>query len=172
MDPVLPVTLTYPPQRGRDPRPGLVGRLSRCMGVSAVTTSISVVIIFTCTALFGVAAAVANVIATSVATVPSYHLNRRWTWGRRDRSDLFREVVPFWVLAFCGLALSTLTVAYTDSWASRLRLTPTTRSIADVFGHLAGFGLLWIVQFVLLDRALFKSHGAPIDAPQPVRMEP
>ena len=49
----------------------------------------------------------ANVVACAVATVPSYYLNRCWAWGRRGRSHLWKEVVPFWVIAFAGLALST-----------------------------------------------------------------
>ena len=139
-------------------RPGLVGRLSRCMGVSVFTTVISLSTIVLATAVFGIAAAVANVIATSIATVPSYHLNRRWTWGRRDRSHPWREVLPFWVLAFCGLALSTLTVGMADTWASHTHLSSTGHLATILVGHLGGFGVLWVLQFVLLDRVLFAGR--------------
>jgi putative flippase GtrA len=135
--------------------PTLFSRLRRCMSVSVVTTTISIVIIVVATNVFALAAAVANVIATSVATVPSYHLNRRWTWARRERSDLWREVIPFWFLAFCGLALSTVTVAIAASWTAHAHLSPALRTGAVLIGHLGGFGLLWILQFVLLDRVLF-----------------
>jgi putative flippase GtrA len=50
---------------------------------------------------------VANVLATAVGTVRSYVLNRRWVWGRDGASDLWREVVPFWIPSFSGLVLST-----------------------------------------------------------------
>ena len=60
---------------------------TRCMGVSVITTVISLVTIVIATAGFGIGAALANVIATTIATIPSYHLNRRWTWGRTDRSN-------------------------------------------------------------------------------------
>ncbi len=49
----------------------LVQKLTRCMSVSVLTTVISVSILATGTAVFGIAAWLANVIATSVATVPS-----------------------------------------------------------------------------------------------------
>jgi putative flippase GtrA len=139
-------------------RPGLLGRLSRCMGVSVVTTAISLSTIILATAVFGIAAAVANVLATSIATVPSYHLNRRWTWGRRDRSNPWREVLPFWILAFCGLALSTLTVGMADTWASHTHLSSTGHLATILVGHLGGFGVLWVLQFVLLDRVLFTTR--------------
>jgi putative flippase GtrA len=125
------------------------------MGVSVITTVLSLATILLATVVFGVAAAIANIIATTIATVPSYHLNRRWTWGRRDHSDLWREVVPFWVLSFCGLALSTLTVGIADSWAAHLHLTTVLHSAAVLVGHLGGFGVLWVLQFVLLDHVLF-----------------
>jgi putative flippase GtrA len=136
-------------------RVGLVGRLARCLTVSTITTAISFTVLGLTTSVLGVAAMVANVIATGIATVPSYYLNRRWTWAKRDRSDVWREIVPFWVLAFSGLALSTVTVGLVDSWASQLHLAPMFHTGALLAGHLSGFGLLWIVQFVLLDRVLF-----------------
>jgi putative flippase GtrA len=140
---------------------GLGGRLTRCMGVSVVTTVVSITTIVVATAGLGIAAAVANVVATSLATIPSYHLNRRWTWGRRDRSDPWREIVPFWVLAFCGLALSTVTVGLADSWASHRHLAPTAHLATILVGHLGGFGLLWVAQFIILDTVLFARRSGP-----------
>jgi putative flippase GtrA len=133
----------------------LVQKLTRCMSVSVLTTVISVSILATGTAVFGIAAWLANVIATSVATVPSYGLNRRWTWGRRDASDPVREILPFWALSFAGLALSTIAVGAADSWAAAAGLTGLIRTAAIVVAHLSGFGVLWVAQFVLLDRVLF-----------------
>jgi putative flippase GtrA len=61
------------------------------MSVSVVTTVTSVLTLATATAAFGIAAWIANVIATTVATIPSYYLNRRWTWGRTGASDPWRS---------------------------------------------------------------------------------
>lgn len=137
------------------PRRSLAGRLTRCMSVSVITTVISLSALVLATAVFGIAAAIANIIATSIATIPSYSLNRRWTWGRSARSDLWREVVPFWVLAFCGLALSTVAVGTADSWAASMHLSPAVHTGALLLGNLSGFGVLWVLQFILLDRVLF-----------------
>ncbi len=148
-------------------RPRLVGRLTRCMSVSAVTTVISFTVIVVATSVFGIVAALANVIATSIATIPSYSLNRRWTWGRRDRSDPWREVLPFWVLAFCGLGLSTLTVGLADSWAAHMHLTPMVHTGTILAGNLGGYGLLWVLQFALLDQVLFKARPGAVSLPAP-----
>jgi putative flippase GtrA len=141
-------------------RSSLVQRVRRCLSVSVVTTVISVSILMIATAVIGVEAWIANIIATSIATVPSYSLNRRWTWGRTDASDPLREVLPFWILAFLGLALSTVTVGIADSWAARTQLPPSLHLGAVLAGHLGGFGLLWVAQFVILDRVLVAARTA------------
>ena len=154
----VPMAVDSPPSPAPDARPGLVGRLTRCLSVSMITTVLCLTLIVVLTAGFGMGAMAANVVATAVATVPSYSLNRRWTWGKTDRSDVWREVVPFWFLSFCGLALSTVTVGIAASWATRLHMAPTATTAAVLIGHLGGFGLLWVVQFVLLDRVLFAAR--------------
>jgi putative flippase GtrA len=137
-------------------RRNLRQRLTRCMSVSVITTVISLSTLAIGTAVFGIDAWIANVIATAVATVPSYHLNRRWVWGRQDASDPWREIAPFWLLSFAGLVLSTIAVGLTDSWAAQMQLAAPVHTIALLIAHLSGFGILWGVQFVLLDRVLFR----------------
>ncbi|HEY3672110.1 MAG TPA: GtrA family protein [Acidimicrobiia bacterium] len=141
----------------------LITRLTRCMGVSVITTIVSVTMLAAATVGLGLAAWMANVLATAVATVPSYHLNRRWTWGRRDASDMWREILPFWVLAFAGLVLSTLAVALTDSWLHGAHLGQPLHTFVIVAAHLSGFGILWVAQFVLLERVLFTGRDAASD---------
>ena len=146
----------------------LVTRLARCMGVSVITTIVSVTMLAAATVGLGLAAWIANVLATAVATVPSYHLNRRWTWGKRDASDLWREIMPFWVLSFAGLVLSTLAVALTDSWLRGSHLGQPLHTLVILAAHLSGFGILWVAQFVLLERVLFGLGGrvGPTESPR------
>lgn len=146
------------------PSTTLVTRLARCMGVSVVTTIVSVTVLAATTMGLGVEAWVANVLATAVATVPSYHLNRRWTWGKRGASDVWRELTPFWVLSFAGLVLSTLSVALTDSWLHGAHLGQPLHTLLLVTAHLSGFGILWIAQFVLLERVLFAGCAEPLES--------
>jgi putative flippase GtrA len=138
-----------------EPATTLVTRVVRCLGVSVVSTVVSLTTLAAATAGFGLEAWVANVLATALATIPSYHLNRRWTWGKRDASDLWREIMPFWILSFAGLVLSTLAVAITDGWLHGAHLGEPMRTVVILGAHLSGFGLLWIAQFVLLERVLF-----------------
>ena len=126
------------------------------MSVSVVTTVISVTTLAIATVGFGIVAWAANILATCVATVPSYELNRRWTWGKRGASHPWREVLPFWTLALSGLVLSTIFVAFTDPWVAHLHSGLVVHTGAVIGAHLAGFGVLWVAQFVLLDRVIFR----------------
>lgn len=47
------------------------------------------------------------------------------------------------------------------SWAAHTHLSPVMRTATILVGHLGGFGVLWILQFVLLDRVLFGSRRDP-----------
>jgi putative flippase GtrA len=139
----------------------LVQRLTRCLGVSVVSTSISVVVLVFATLALGMAAWIANVLAVCAATGPSYSLNRRWTWGRRDASDPWREVMPFWVMSFLGLLISTLLVGVTGAWAAHMHLPEPLGTFSLLGAHLSGFVLLWGIQFVVLDRVLFRRAAGP-----------
>jgi putative flippase GtrA len=141
------------------PTTTIMTRLARCMGVSVITTIVSLTTLAAATAGFGLEAWVANVLATAVATIPSYHLNRRWTWGKRAASDLWREIMPFWLLSFAGLVLSTVAVALSDSWLHGSHLGEPLRTLVILTAHLSGFGLLWVAQFVLLERVLFARRA-------------
>jgi putative flippase GtrA len=137
----------------------LWGKVARCLSVSALTTALSLTVLLVATDGLGIAAWLANVVAVSVATVPSYLLNRRWTWRKEGAHDVWREVVPFWAMAFAGLALSTVCVALTDGWLPDMRIgSELVGNLALVAAHLSGFGLLWIVEFVVLDRVLFAQR--------------
>lgn len=125
------------------------------MGVSVISTTISVVVLATGTLAFGLAAWTANIIAVACATGPSYSLNRRWTWGRRDASHPWRQVMPFWAMSFAGLGLSTILVGITSVWATSMHLVQPFATFSLLGAHLSGFALLWGVQFVVLDRVLF-----------------
>ncbi len=92
---------------------------------------------------------VANLVAVCISAVPSYYLNRAWVWGKRGSSSLAREVLPFWIMTLAGLALSTSFAYVAD------RIWDAT--IAVNIANLVGFGVLWVVKFLVLDQYVFSS---------------
>jgi putative flippase GtrA len=103
----------------------------------------------------------ANILAVSISSVPSYLLNRAWVWGKRGSHHLWREVVPFWAMAFLGLAFSTVLVHYASEWSDAWW-------VANL-ASLAAFGTLWVVKYLILDGLMFgPGHHTPDDEPEPV----
>ena len=139
---------------------GLARRVVRCFSVLVVTTGLSLATLAVLTTSLAVTAWAANVVATGIGTVVSYRLNRRWVWSRHDASDPRREVLPFWVLSFAGLVLSTLAVAAADTWAHTIHLTGESHTLAVLAASVAGYAVLWIAQFVVLERVVFGDRPA------------
>jgi putative flippase GtrA len=91
---------------------------------------------------------VANVVAVTLAAVPSFYLNRMWVWGRDHRHvSVTREVLPFWGFAFAGLVLSTISVAVAAQFSDAVWVANAA--------NLAAFGALWVTKFVVFDRHVF-----------------
>jgi putative flippase GtrA len=127
-------------------------RLVRYGAVSLISTAVSLTVLGVLVAANSVTAGWANVIATAVGTVPSFELNRRWVWRKQGRRSLVAEVAPFCALSFAGLGLSTAAVSVATGWASQATRVP----VAEL-ANITAFGSLWVVQFVILDRVLFRS---------------
>lgn len=96
-----------------------------------------------------------NVFAVTVSTVPAYILSRYWVWEKRGKNHFMREVLPFWILAFVGFAVSTAAVWFVaETWDPAPIFINLT--------NLAAFGLVWVAKFVILDRILFKPDDAVV----------
>jgi putative flippase GtrA len=139
-------------------RPGFsktVKRMSRCLVVSVGTTLLSAAVLVALALGAGVPAGPANVIAVCCGIAPSYFANRHWVWGRSGRSDLAREMAPFWALSLAGLVASTIAVSLVSSAVAHW--SASARALALPVANLSVFGALWLVQFALLDKVLFKA---------------
>jgi putative flippase GtrA len=133
----------------------LLRRLVRFGSVSVVSTTVSLSVLGLLVAGRVMAPGWANVVATAAGTVPSFELNRRWVWNKTGRRSVVTEIVPFCILSFLGLALSTVAVSLAVQWADHAAVDTTMRTLAVEGANVGAFGLVWLGQFVLLDRVLF-----------------
>lgn len=123
--------------------------------VSVVSVAVSQVALFL---FFGVGhwtAKSANVAAFCCGGIPSYYLNRRWTWGKSGRSHLWREIVPFWGLAFIGLAFSTFAVDFAETWADDVASSRLVQALVINGASFVAFGVLWAGKFFLFNKVIF-----------------
>jgi putative flippase GtrA len=144
---------------------GLARRVVRCFSVSVLTTGLGLATLAVLTTSLAVTAWAANVVATALGTAVSYRLNRRWVWSRHDAGDPWREVVPFWAMSFAGLVLSTVAVAAADTWAHTTHLTGVPHTLTVLTASVAGYAVLWIAQFIVLERVLFAERPPRTAAP-------
>lgn len=155
-----------------DLRPSAIATLARSPGgkkmiryslVSVVAVAVSQVVLFITFGLVHMSARTSNIIAVCVSAVPSYYLNRTWAWGKSGRSHLWKEVLPFWALAFIGLAFSTWAADYAESHAKNLTDTRMLQTAIVMAAALGAFGILWVVKFVIFNKILFVHHTQDLE---------
>ena len=108
----------------------------------------------------------ANFAAVTIVSIPMFMLNKYWVWGKRGRAHMRREVIPFWLFTVAGWVLSTLAVA----WVVNLTKDPDVahlehgNRIAVQAASLSGFGVLWVLKYLFLDKIMFgPDHHTPYD---------
>jgi len=139
-------------------------KMFRYSMVSVVSVGVSTAVLVFCSGILSWSAVVSNTVATAVATVPSYELNRKWAWGKTGRGHLFKEVVPFWTLSFIGWGFSTLCVWLVEGYAKDHHFSHVVRTGAVGITSIAAFGILWVIKFIIFNKVLFVHRPVPVDA--------
>ena len=134
-------------------------KLFRYSTASAVAVVVSLACLVLFNGVIGWSAWVSSTLATAIATVPSYELNRKWAWGKSGSSHLWKEVVPFWALSFLGWAISTLSVHLAENYALRHGYSHLHRTALVAVVYIGAFGLLWVGKFIIFNKVLFAHHG-------------
>ena len=102
-----------------------------------------------------------NLAATMLTSIPAFALNKYWVWGKRGRAHMRREVLPFWAFTVAGWALSTGAVALVSHVGEPQSLT---RTLSVMAANIAGFGILWVLKYLFLDKIMFgPDHHTPYD---------
>lgn len=138
-----------------------VHKFIRYSMVSAVAIVISQVVILICAWLFRFSGVTANAVGAVASTPASYELNRKWAWGKRGKSHLWREVVPFWALTVAGFLGSTVTVGIADSECQSHHVDGLVRALVIMGASLFAYGVIWIAKFVIFNRLVFAAPAAP-----------
>jgi len=134
-----------------------VHKFIRYSMVSGVAVVISQVTILLCTGVFGLSGILSNTLGAVASTPASYELNRKWAWGKRGKSHLWREVAPFWGFTLVGYLGSTGTVQLADSMTQAHHVHGAPRVIAIMGASLFAYGVVWIVKFLVFNRIVFAA---------------
>ena len=142
-------------------------KLLRYGTISVVSTAISLSGLFLFYRILSLSPGWSNIWATVIATIPYYYLNRMWVFKRRGRSHLTKEIIPFWVIAFGSLILSTLAVRFAG-YEARTIGSKTTRAGILLMANFATYGILWLMKFFVFNRLLFRSRVSEMPSDVPV----
>ncbi|MGH9125533.1 MAG: GtrA family protein [Acidimicrobiales bacterium] len=135
-------------------------KMIRYSATSVICVVLSFVILAFLVGVLQWSATSAAIVTCAVTTIPSYVLNRRWAWGMSGTGHVLKEVVPFWVMAFIGLAFSTWTSSKAQVYARHHDLSRLPK-VAIIEGAFIGaFGVLWIGKFLIINRLLFTGDGS------------
>jgi putative flippase GtrA len=97
------------------------------------------------------AASLAN---AAILTLPNFFANKLYVWKVTSKENQRTQIAIFWVAAMLGVAFATgLTWAVDELTTGQADLV---RRLAVVVAQLAGFGIVWVGRFLILDRWLFK----------------
>jgi putative flippase GtrA len=138
-------------------------KMIRYTMVSVISVVVSEVVLAICFGVLHWSARWSNVTAVVVATIPSYELNRKWAWGKRGKSHLWKEVVPFWTLSFIGLAFSTWSADYAETVVQRHDVSHGMQTLIVAAAALAAWGVLWVGKFIFFNKVLFRTHPAELE---------
>jgi putative flippase GtrA len=131
-------------------------KLVRFTSVSAISTVVSYACITVFVGTGWVSDAVtATIYGNLIATIPSYQLNRSWTWGKKGRSHIRREVIPFWSMSALGIAFSTFLAMYARDLINTHHLHHLIAGFLTSSFNLVSFGIFWLLKLWLFNR-IFK----------------
>lgn len=95
----------------------------------------------------------ASITSAAILTVPNFFANKHWVWQNTSRDNLRTQVTVFWVAAMLGVTFATL-LTYVADWL--IDSHGNLEKVAVFFAQLAGFGIVWLGRYFILDRWIFK----------------
>ncbi len=139
-------------------------KISRFMTVSLINTSVSfavLAIVFGWLRLWSQIPS--TVFANFVATFPSYFLNRQWAWGKRGRSHLTKEVLPFWLMAAAGITFSILGASLAHYLSGAYHLDHFESTVLVLSANVLSFAIFWVLKLLLFNRIFRVDELEEID---------
>jgi putative flippase GtrA len=133
-------------------------KLFRYSMTSVVAVIVTQVCFLVFVGLIRMDAVLASTLSTAIAAVPSYEMNRKWAWGKSGKSHLWREVVPFWALAFIGWAFSTTCVYFMQRYANHHHFSHLSKTVWVDAVFIGAFGVLWVGKFIIFNKVMFVHH--------------
>jgi len=140
-------------------RAGLTARVLRYGAGSVVATVCSQT---TFLVLYGPLAAsttLASVCAWFAGAVPNYWLNRSWTWSRRGRPSLRRELLPYAAIIAGTLGLAIVATAAGAAALDGTSVSHGARTFLVAGIYFSVYAVMFVFRFLMFDRLFASGEG-------------
>jgi putative flippase GtrA len=114
---------------------------------------------------FGTAPILATLVAWVTGTVPSYLMNRRWTWGHRGPAG--RDLLPYAIIVVASAVLAAIVTTLTDHLVQDRIDSHAWQTVLVSGSYLGTYGVLFILKFVLFDRYVFAKRAGSSSEAEP-----
>jgi putative flippase GtrA len=139
-------------------------KLIRFTSVSVVSTAVSAIVIFLVYGLKIIKGEVeATLFGNLVAAIPSYQLNRKWTWGKSGRSHWRKEVLPFACMTALGIGFSLLGASYARHLVHTHHWDHLVNTGLVVVANLVSFGIFWVLKLMVFNRIFRVDEASEIE---------
>ena len=150
----------------RETRADLVRRVLRYGTNAIVATVCSQVTFLVLYGWVGVGTTLTSTLAWLAGAIPNYVLNRSWTWGRRGRPRLWREVVPYLAIVLGTLGLAILATGLGAAALDRTSVSHATQTFLVWGIYFTVYVVMFGVRFFLFDRLFQASETVPETLPE------
>jgi putative flippase GtrA len=99
---------------------------------------------------------VAAVVAFFAGAIPNWGLNRRWTWQRRGRPGVKRELLPYAAVVISTALAATALTGLADGWVRSLEVSRSIQVGLVAIAFLLPYGAVFLLKFLLFERLVFS----------------
>jgi putative flippase GtrA len=145
------------------PRPRLFGKALRYGTGSIVATVCSQTTFLLLYGPLHASTTVSSVLAWFAGAVPNYWLNRSWTWGRRGRPSVRRELLPYAAIILGTLVLAIVATSGVAALLAGTSVSHGTRTFLVSGTYFLVYAVMFGFRFLLFDR-LFATHRGHLEA--------
>jgi putative flippase GtrA len=143
---------------GRTPpwRRPLAIRLARFTAGSVVAAAISEAVFVLVYGPAGAGPRVAAVVAFFAGAIPNWALNRRWTWQRRGRPRVRREILPYVAVVASTAVTATAVSGLADGYVRDLEAPRQVQVGLVAMAFLLPYAAVFLLKFLLFERLVFS----------------
>jgi putative flippase GtrA len=104
----------------------------------------------------------ASILSALILILPNFFANKYFVWREVSKDNLRTQILVFWIAGILGVSFATLLTYLVEE---QFRGQGLTEQIAVFTAQLIGFGVVWVVRYLVLDRWIFKvtHHGEEPD---------